>query len=179
MANTDGHQALKQLIPELEIAIQDDLILLSGRLCSKGFISEATHDLLRNDSREKVSRTAELVSIVLNKVKLNPGNLSVFLGILKDSGDHYSDLINLIESEMPTLSNNNGQSLPDSNIHPITKDCHPRVEGLRQTGRRNLIQNVLNDCKSQLSSLAKKAKYKHVSLMAGIVFVIFVVLYMP
>ena len=47
------------------------------------------------------------------------------------------------------------------------------VEGLRQIGRRDLIQNVLNDCKShdQLSSLVNKASHKDIPLMVVIVIV--------
>ena len=119
MAGTQEYQALIRLVTELRTAVQRDLIALSGRLLSRGLISTDNDNFLRDELRTKESRAAELVSIVLDKVKLNPKpNFAIFFNILKESGDHYNDLIKLIESEMPSSKQPmNSQSTLD---HPVT-----------------------------------------------------------
>ena len=105
-AYTQEYRALKRLVPELRIAVQRNIVTLSGILLSKALISSEVDSLLRDElSRSKESRAAELVSIILDKVKINRENFTIFIDILKACGDHYSDLVKLIESEMNKTDN--------------------------------------------------------------------------
>ena len=99
MADTHEYKTLKKYTSEVTRAVQSDLTTLSGQLFSKNLISEENASRLRNERQSQYSRAAELVSLVLSKVELNPGNYKVFISVLNDSGSHFNDLIKLLEHD--------------------------------------------------------------------------------
>lgn len=98
--STREYATLKNLVPELRLAVQPHLVKLTGYLLAKHIITEEQDAELRNARNSEVNRAADLVSIVMNKVKLNPTKLEEFIDILKNCGiSEIDDLINKTEIE--------------------------------------------------------------------------------
>ena len=97
MAESQEYKTLKRYIPEVTTAIKSNLTSLSGGLLSRDLISQENDALLRNQLKSEEDRAADLVSLVLDKVKLNKENYRIFIDILRTSGDHFKDLLSNLE----------------------------------------------------------------------------------
>jgi hypothetical protein len=97
MAESQEYKALKRYTPEVETAVKSDLTSLGGRFFSRNLISQDSYAKLRNQSRSEEGRAAELVSLLLDKVKLSKENYRTFIDILRESGDHFNDLLSKLE----------------------------------------------------------------------------------
>ena len=98
MAESQEYNILKRYIPEFRTAVKPNLTSLGGRFVSSNLISPETDDELRNPSKSEEDRAAKLVSLLLDKVKLNKENYRKIIDILKTSGDHFNDLLSKLES---------------------------------------------------------------------------------
>ena len=72
---------MKDCVPELRIAVKGHLLSLSGELLASRLVNEDKDELLRNDNKEESKRAAELVMLVMNKVKENTKNFQDLLGV--------------------------------------------------------------------------------------------------
>jgi hypothetical protein len=97
MAESQEYKTLKRYIPEARTAVKANLTTLGGRLLSRNLISPQNDANLRNQSRSEEDRAAELVSLLLDKVKLNKENYRIFTDVLRTSGDHFNDLLSKLE----------------------------------------------------------------------------------
>jgi hypothetical protein len=124
MADTPEYKTLKKYMPQIITAIQTDLTTLSVQLLAKNLISEENASRLRNERLNQNDRAADLVSFVLNQVKLNSENYKVFISILKESGRHFDEILKLLEhaydqAQTPHASTSDKQLVQgqqDSNI---------------------------------------------------------------
>ncbi len=101
MSESQEYKTLKKYMPVITTAIKDDLTELSARFVSKGIISPGYAAKLRNQSKSEEDRAADLVSLLLDKVKLNKENYRIFIDILRTSGAHFSDLLSKLDQETP------------------------------------------------------------------------------
>ena len=102
MANTPEYKTLKKYNPQVTIAVEADLVTLTGELLAKCLISEENADyLISNSCLTQRERAAKLVSMVMAKVRLNSANYKVFVDILKDSGEHFREVVQLLETPEP------------------------------------------------------------------------------
>ena len=97
MAESQEYRTLKRYITEVRTAVKSDLTSLSGSLLSRNLISPENEANLRNQTRNQEDRAAELVSLLLEKVKLNKENYRIFIDVLRTSGDHFNDLLSKLE----------------------------------------------------------------------------------
>ena len=98
MAESQEYKILKRYIPEVETAVKSHLTSLGGKLTSSNLISPGNYAKLRNLSISEEDRAAELVSLVLDKVKLKRENYRTFLDVLRTSGGHFNDILSKLES---------------------------------------------------------------------------------
>ena len=92
MAESQEYKTLKRYIPKVRTAIKSHLTSLGGKLIPSNLISPENDARLRNLSISEEDRAAELVSLMLDKVKLNKENYGIFLDVLRTSGDHFNDI---------------------------------------------------------------------------------------
>ena len=93
MAESQEYKTLKRYIPEIRTAVKSHLTSLGGKLISSDLISPENDARLRNLSISEEDRAAELVSLVLDKEKLNKKNFRTFIDVLRTSGDHFNDIL--------------------------------------------------------------------------------------
>lgn len=144
MAETEEYKALRELVPQLRDAVKPHLVPLSGHLFAKGLITEPQETELRNEYKSKESRAAELVSMVMNKVKLDTTNLQVFFHILRKYGiqnvDDFSEVklepkskqktpSSVAEvSEYAAISSTGTQTLSANQMqHTLAVECDCRI----------------------------------------------------
>ena len=84
--DTQEYLTLKRNALQLEDAVQSDLVTISGKLHSKGLISEKIEARLKDESKSSKDRAAKLVTVVTNVVKLKPEQYNVFVEILQEGG---------------------------------------------------------------------------------------------
>lgn len=84
--DTQEYLTLKNNALQLEDAVQSDLVMIIGKLRSKGIISEKIEARLKDESKNPKDRAAKLVTIVTNMVKLKPEQYNVFVEILQEGG---------------------------------------------------------------------------------------------
>lgn len=90
---------LKRNALQLEDAVQSDLVTITGKLRSKGLISEKIEARLKDESRNAKDRAAKLVTIVTNVVKLKPEQYNMFVEVLQEGG------IDVIRPQIMTQDN--------------------------------------------------------------------------
>ena len=112
MAESQEYRTLKRYITEVRTAVKSDLTSLSGSLFSRNLISPENEANLRNQTRNQEDRAAELVSLLLEKVKLNKENYRIFIDVLRTSGDHFDDLLSKLEP--PEARESHGGVVTDS-----------------------------------------------------------------
>ena len=100
MTETHEYISLRAHVPQLRLAVQHHLVSLSGHLFAKEIITDEQETELRNESKDKANRAADLVSMVMNKVKLDVTKFQVFIDILKSNGvPNIDDLLTEIRLE--------------------------------------------------------------------------------
>ena len=85
------------LTSELRLAMRPELISLTGSLLASRLISSDNDIELRNTAHSEVERSAKLVELVQNKVRLNPHHYHTFIGILQGNQDQYRDILQKLE----------------------------------------------------------------------------------
>lgn len=98
------YMILQEYVADIRTAVKANLTSLSGALLSKYLISPENDVKLRDCSQSEEDRAADLVTLVMDKVKLNPVNYKTFMDILKASGPHFNDIIELLPDPLDLLS---------------------------------------------------------------------------
>lgn len=122
MAETKEYTTLRELVPELRLAVQPHLLTLSGHLLAKGLITDDQETELRNESKCKKSRAADLVSMVMNKVKLDSTCFKTFITALKDNGVPYVEIL------ITRLKQTELKLEPQATSKPTSKTVSPVAE---------------------------------------------------
>lgn len=120
MAETEEYETLRALVPELRDAVGLHLVPLSGHLFAKGLITEDQEIELRNESKSKASRAADLVSMMMNKVKLDPTYFQKFIDILRSNG-------------VPNIDNLLSEPKLKLRVNPICKQKVPSATKVSRT----------------------------------------------
>lgn len=103
MAGVPEYNTLVQCSQKLRVAIQGDLINLSGHLLAAGLISPDTSSEMRNGSAPASERAAKLVALIINKVQLNPRSYSTFIDVLSQESHYYSDILRILNETYSSL----------------------------------------------------------------------------
>ena len=153
MADTQEYTALKELVPQLRLAIQPSLVTLSGHLLAKGLITDEEEAELRNESKSKQNRAADLISMVLNKVKLDPTHFKIFIDVLKNSGAPY-DIVTQLELEPQA------KHILSERISPAATEVSEQIAPTNigtQTVSTNQMQHTLTmECKCHICTSVLK-----------------------
>lgn len=96
--DTKEYQTLNRCAPQLEVAVQSELVTISNKLLSKGIVSERSAARLKDESKSLAERGASLVTMVSNKVKMKQECYNEFVEILKQSG---IDVIQPLRQDKP------------------------------------------------------------------------------
>ena len=83
MSDSPEYEAMKDCVPRLRLAVKGDLISMSGELLAARLISEDKEASLRNKVVDESERAAEMVSLIMDKVREDRSNYRVFLEILE------------------------------------------------------------------------------------------------
>ena len=98
MTDSSEFKALIDCVPSLRIAVQANLISLSGELLAARIISVDKERALRNRNVDENERAADLVDSVVLKVQENPSeNFGVFMKILHKDKKQFKVLIARLE----------------------------------------------------------------------------------
>ena len=97
------YTSLQKHVPNIRTAVRANLTQLSGELLAKGLISPESDVKLRDRAQSEEDRAAELVTLVMDQVKLNPDNYKTFIDILKESGSHFNAIIQLLPCPLDPL----------------------------------------------------------------------------
>ena len=138
MAETPEYSTLKRLVPQLRLTVQPHLLALSGHFLASELITEEEEAELRNESKSKASRAADLISMIMNKVKLNPVCSKQFIDILKNNG--VTDIDNLIMDTPLELAE--CQAKPKSKRMSPTAEVSKHV-ALSSTGTQTVSTNQM------------------------------------
>ena len=96
-------KSIRELTDKLTVAFTDSPLPISGKLVSKGLISEKVREQIVHGSDLRSKQAAILVESVINKMKQFPEKFEIFLQILSE----YSDTISLVEDLRSTHKSNN------------------------------------------------------------------------
>jgi uncharacterized LabA/DUF88 family protein len=99
MANSPEYNSMVDCIPGLRLAVQPNIISLSGELLRARLINKDKETWLRNTSISEVDRAAELVSLVTNKVREDPENYHELVAILKKDERQYETALAKLDSK--------------------------------------------------------------------------------
>jgi hypothetical protein len=97
MANSPEYNSILDCTIGLRLAVQPNIISLSGELLCARLINVDKETWLRNTSRREDDRAADLVSLVTNKVREDPKNYHEFVAILKKDERQYKTALALLE----------------------------------------------------------------------------------
>ena len=103
LARDDIYTTLLEHVPNIRTAVKANLTQLSGALLAKHLISPGSDVKLRDRSQNEEDRAADLVTLVMDQVKLNPDNYKTFIDILKESGPHFENIIQLLPCPLDPL----------------------------------------------------------------------------
>ena len=90
---TPEYKRVQQLFSQLVTAIEDDLIIISGHLMSRGMITQENYQDFANWSKPAYTRAASLVQTVLNRVKLDKGYYYDFIQVLEKNKEYYNSIL--------------------------------------------------------------------------------------
>ena len=92
--DTPQYKIIQRLMPELTIAVQDNLCDLSNRLLSHGLITTENHEVFMNDRGVSTHvRASNLIRTVLNKIKLDVRHYSTFVSVLEENECLYESVL--------------------------------------------------------------------------------------
>ena len=103
MANTPQYRTILQCTPKLISALQNDLSAFIGELLAAGLISENNSSTLKNKHVSEPERAADLVEIIRNKVKLDPGNYDKFIEVLKEREAEHESILKILDEKYEEL----------------------------------------------------------------------------
>ena len=83
MTDSPEYNAIFDCIHELRLAVQPNLISLSGQLLSARLLNRDKEKSLRNRNVEEADRAADLVDLIIGKVEEDSKNYHKFIEILK------------------------------------------------------------------------------------------------
>ena len=94
---TQEYATIKKANPKLLKAVQNNIITLGSELLAEDLISDENYTSLRNENRDVVSRAADLVGYVMNKVEQSPKNYHTFVKILIEDRATYKEVLPVLE----------------------------------------------------------------------------------
>ena len=95
--NSAEYRTLIDCTSELRVAVRSTLVSLSGSLLANRLISFDNDIKLRDPVKSELERSARLIELVQDKVRLNTRHYHSFIGILRENQDQYSDILQLLE----------------------------------------------------------------------------------
>ena len=99
MSNSPEYNSISDCILELRLSVKANLLFLSGELLAARLISKDKEESLRNRSVPEAERAADLVSLVLDKVREDPKNYHEFVKILKKDEQQHKTVIDMLEEK--------------------------------------------------------------------------------
>ena len=115
---TPEYKCMRDCLTDLRLAVRADLLWLCGELHANRLISEDKERSLRNRNVDEADRVAELCSLLIDKVRLDPENYHVFLEILKKKERFFKEIIALLgDYSADTQTGNEATSSPSANNH--------------------------------------------------------------
>ena len=87
------YKRIQQLTRELRTAIQDDLQDISDHLLSSGMITPENYQDFTNWTKPVYARAANLVQVVLNRIKLDSGHYYAFIRVLEKNKEYYNSIL--------------------------------------------------------------------------------------
>ena len=91
-------ESMKDCVPELRLSAKTNLLSLSGELLAARLISDENEESTRNRNVNEAARAADLVSLIIDKVREDPRNFHKFLRILKKNYQQYESVINKLNN---------------------------------------------------------------------------------
>ena len=106
--NSAEYKTLIDHTSELRVAVRSTLVSLSGALLASRLISFDNDIELRDTAHSEVERSAKLIELVQDKVRLNTRHYHSFIGILRGNQDRYSDILQLLEQTYGSYQQEDG-----------------------------------------------------------------------
>lgn len=107
MSTTPEYNTLISLTDELRLAVQPNLVSLSGSLMAKYLITPEKANQLRNQMHSEADRAANLVDIIRNKVLQNAQHYHTFVQVMESQGrKYYHDILNKLDEVYQQLKFN-------------------------------------------------------------------------
>ena len=134
--NTPQYKKIKELVPELTIAVQGELCGLSDRLLSRGLITDEGHAEFTNDRVNPHARASNLIRTVLNKIKFKARYYSAFVGALEENERLYESVLEKLKSnddgiiiiDQPPLPPDSDREQSDSETRPFLRTPYMEYE---------------------------------------------------
>ena len=139
--NTDEYLTIKKATGKLIRAVQFNIIALGAELFSVGLINHDNYTSLRNETRDAVSRAADLVDYVTNRVEQSPDNYHTFVKALKEDEATYKDVLKILEPiyRAPDANGSNDQAgavaQPSTTAHSGTQPGTFSINNIRVSER--------------------------------------------
>lgn len=99
MSNSLEYNSMLDCVPELRLSAGANIIWLCSHLLAARLINEDKEKSLRNGNVNEAERAAELISLVLDKVKENSENYHSFVKILNKDTDQFKSVLDLLEEK--------------------------------------------------------------------------------
>ena len=88
-----------ECIPELTVALKNDVIPLSGELLTAGLIDIDNDNALKDQFIGKEERAAQLTGFVIDRVSQDPKNYVSFIQVLKQRQDDHKDILEILDKK--------------------------------------------------------------------------------
>ena len=120
--NTQEYLTIKKATGKLIRAVQYNIIALGAELFSVDLISQDNYTSLKNETRDTVSRAAELVDYVTNRVEQSPENYHTFVKVLKEERATYKEVLKILEPiyRDPDANDDQTRAVAQSQPQPVT-----------------------------------------------------------
>lgn len=95
---TPQYRIIQRLAPDLKNAVKDDLCDFSLSLLSHGLITAEKQREFMNQAVSVDARASNLITTVLNRIKLDVRHYTVFVGVLEEKEWYYKSVLQKIRS---------------------------------------------------------------------------------
>ena len=90
----------------LKNAMVDDVLFVSSELLRLNIITHNNHTDLLNNTLNKQTKVEMLMIYIENRVRVNPGNFTTFVNVLKTKEAYYSKAIQVLQLRVPGTCTN-------------------------------------------------------------------------
>ena len=116
MANSAEYNTIIANTNDLRLAVQFNLVSLSGTLLAKRLISAENDIELRYPQHTDVERAAKLVGLVQNKVQQNSQHFYTFLDVLRRDKEQYADILRKLNQSLSSKTNSRESKVASINL---------------------------------------------------------------